>query len=140
VDSRQFNERLAKIARQTEDKRQSEVLDSLKKKRGRVGMPGAQGTEAGSDYASYVQSRFKDAFIKEVATSQVKSPMVVATITIGPDGRITEYRVESGSGDPLFDDAVARAVTIAGSSLHPPPGGGQFRRKFRFRPEGVGVR
>jgi colicin import membrane protein len=138
-DTRQFDERLAKLARQNEDKRQAEVLDKLRKK-GRTGMPGAAGTEAGVDYASYLQSRLKDAFSREAVTSQVSSPMVIATITVGPDGRIADYHVENRSGDPLFDDAVARAVTIAGNSLRPPPGGGQFKRRFRFRPEGVGVR
>lgn len=134
ADSRQFNERLAKLARQTEDKRQSDVLESLKKKRGRVGMPGAQGTEAGSDYSSYLDSRLKDAFRREVTESTVKSPLVTATITIGPDGQILDYHVEKGSGDPLFDDAAARAVTVAGRSLKPPPGRKQFRKMLHFRP------
>jgi colicin import membrane protein len=140
-DERQFSERMAKLARQqAEDKRQSDVLDRLRKKSGvKPGMPGATGTQAGSDYAAYVQSRLKDAFIREVTASPVKSPMVIATITIERDGRI-DYRVEKNSGDPLFDDAVARAVTVAGQSLKPPPGGVQFRQRFRFRPEGVGVR
>jgi len=138
-DGRQFSERMAKLERLAEEKRQAEVLNRLKGKGDRVGMPGAQGTEAGSDYSSYLQSRLKDAF-SEVMASQTKSPQVIATITVGPDGRISEYRVEKHSGDPLFDDAVARAVAIAGRSLKPPPGGGRFKRVFRFRPEGVGVR
>jgi colicin import membrane protein len=140
-EAREFSERMAKLERLAEEKRQSEVLDRLRNqaKGGRVGMPGAKGTEAGSDYSSYLQSRLKDAF-REVMTSQTKSPQVIATITVGTDGRIAEYHVEKNSGDPLFDDAVARAVTLAGASLKPPPGGKQFKRIFRFKPEGVGVR
>lgn len=138
-EGREFSERMAKLERLAEERRQAEVLERLKGKGGRVGMPGAQGVEAGSDYSSYLQSRLKDAF-SQVMVSQTKSPQVVASVTVGPDGRITEYRVEKPSGDPLFDDAVARAVAIAGRSLKPPPGGGQFKRVFRFRPEGVGVR
>lgn len=140
-ESREFDERMAKLERQAEEKQLAGALERLKNRGsgGRVGMPGAKGTEAGSDYASYVQSRLKDAF-REVMAAQSKSPQVIATITIGPDGRIAEYRVEKASGDPIFDDAVARAVTLAGRSLKPPPGGGQFKRVFRFRPEGVGVR
>lgn len=131
-----FNERMAKLERQAEDRRQAEVLERLRKKGTQTGMPGAKGTEAGSDYSSYVQSRLKDA-LREVMVSQTKSPQVIATITIAPDGHISDYRVEKGSGDPLFDDAVQRAVTLAGKSLTPPPGGAQFKRVFRFRPEGV---
>ena len=138
-DGREFSERMARLERLAEERRQGEVLERLKNKGGRVGMPGANGTEAGSDYSSYLQSRLKDAF-SQVVASQTKSPQVIASITVGPDGRIAEYRVEKNSGDPLFDDAVARAVTIAGRSLQPPPGGAQFKRVFRFRPEGVGVR
>jgi len=139
AEARAFNERLAKLERLAEDKRQAEVLERLRKKGKRTGMPGAKGSEAGSDYPSYLQSRLKDA-LKEVMVSQTKSPQVIATITVAPDGRISEFRVDKGSGDPLFDDAVHRAVTLAGKSLVPPPGGSQFKRMFRFRPEGVGIR
>lgn len=131
-DEREFSDRMAKLERQAGEKRQADVLARLRNT-GRVGMPGATGTEAGSDYSSYVQSRLKDAF-SQVMASQTTSPQVIAAISIGPDGRI-DYQVEKQSGDPLFDDAVARAVTLAGRSLKPPPGGGKFRRVFRFKPE-----
>jgi colicin import membrane protein len=139
-EAKAFNERMAKIERQAEEKRQADVMERLrnKGKGGRTGMPGAKGTEAGSDYRSYLTSRLKDA-LKETMAYQSKSPVVIATLTIGSDGQIA-YHVEKNAGDPVFDDAVARAVTIAGRSLKPPPGGGQFKGLFRFRPEGVNVR
>uniref|UniRef100_C6E650 TonB family protein n=1 Tax=Geobacter sp. (strain M21) TaxID=443144 RepID=C6E650_GEOSM len=140
AQAREFNERLAKLERVAQEKRQAEVMERLRKKGSQqTGMPGARGTEAGSDYPSYLQSRLKDA-LKEVMVSQTKSPQVIATITVSGDGRIAQYHVEKGSGDPLFDDAVHRAVTLAGKSLVPPPGGAPFKRMFRFRPEGVGIR
>lgn len=140
AQAQEFNERLAKLERVAQEKRQAEVMERLRKKGSQqTGMPGAKGTEAGSDYPSYLQSRLKDA-LKEVMVSQTKSPQVIATITVSGDGRIAEYHVEKGSGDPLFDDAVHRAVTLAGKSLVPPPGGAPFKRMFRFRPEGVGIR
>lgn len=138
-ETRAFSERLAKIERLAEERRQAAVLDRLRNKGGRTGMPGAKGTEAGSDYSSYLQSRLQDA-LRQVIASQTRSPQVIATITVGPQGLITEYQVEKHSGDPLFDEAVARAVTLAGRSLQAPPGGTQFKGKFRFRPEEVGVR
>lgn len=140
AQAQEFNERLAKLERVAQEKRQAEVMERLRKKGSQqTGMPGAKGTEAGSDYPSYLQSRLKDA-LKEVMVSQTKSPQVIATITVSGDGRIAEYHVEKGSGDPLFDDAVHRAVTLAGKALVPPPGGAPFKRMFRFRPEGVGIR
>jgi colicin import membrane protein len=103
-----------------------------------VGMPGAKGTQAGSDYSAYIQSRLKDAF-RDVIASQTGAPQTLVRITIGTDGRITGYRVEKKSGDPVFDDAVSRAVTLAGRYFKPPPGGVPFERVFRFKPEGVGL-
>lgn len=139
AEARAFEERMARIEQQAQDKRQADVLDRLRKRGRQTGMPTAKGSEAGSDYPSYLQSRLKDA-LREVMVSQTKAPQVIATITVSPDGRISDYHVEKGSGDPLFDDAVHRAVTLAGKSLVPPPGGAQFRRIFRFRPEGVGIK
>jgi colicin import membrane protein len=137
-DAQEFNERLAKLERQAEDKQLSNALARLKAKRGRTGMPGASGTQAGSDYASYVKSRLRDA-LRERMNLQSKSPVVIATITIGSDGRI-DYRPQKSSGDPLFDEAVAQAVTLAGKSIKPPPGGGQFKSTVTFKPDSVGVR
>ena len=137
-DGREFNERLEKIERMAEDKRQAEVLARLKKGGGKVGMPGAKGTQAGSDYSAYIQSRLKDAF-RDVIASQSSAPQTLVRITIGADGRISNYRVERKSGDPVFDDAVSRAVTLAGRYFKPPPGGVPFERVYRFKPEGVGL-
>ena len=143
AEAHAFNERMAKLEQAAQERRQAEVLERLRKKGKQTGkqtgMPGGKGNEAGSDYPSYLQSRLKDA-LSEVMVSQTKAPQVIATITVAPNGRIAEYHVEKGSGDPLFDDAVHRAVTLAGKSLVPPPGGAQFKRMFRFRPEGVGIR
>jgi colicin import membrane protein len=135
-DARQFEQRLAKIERMADDKRQSEVLAQLRKGGSKTGMPGATGNEAGSDYSAYLQSRLRDAFSRELVASEMRSQMVLATITVGPEGRIT-FQMEKSSGDPLFDDTVVRAVTLAGRTLRPPPGGAQFKHKFRFRPDGV---
>jgi colicin import membrane protein len=139
-DGREFEERMAKIERQAEDKRLADVMAHLKKGGGSkaVGMPGAKGTQAGSDYSAYIQSRLKDAF-RDVIASQTGAPQTLVRITIGTDGRITGYRVEKKSGDPVFDDAVSRAVTLAGRYFKPPPGGVPFERVFRFKPEGVGL-
>ena len=139
AEAEAFSKRMAKLQQQAEDKRQAEVMAALKQKgSARTGMPGGKGTQAGSDYSSYLQSRLKDA-LKETMAMQGKAPQVMATITVSPDGRI-DYHVEKPSGDPLFDDSVQRAVTLAGRTLVPPPNGAYFKRVFRFRPEGVGIK
>ncbi|WP_224960001.1 cell envelope integrity protein TolA [Geomonas subterranea] len=136
AEDKAFNERMAKLQQKAEDRRQAAALDALKKKGStRTGMPGATGTQAGSDYSSYLQSRLRDA-LKQVIATQTRAPQVIATITVYPDGRI-ECRVEKGSGDPFFDDAVQRAVVLAGKTLEPPPNHSQYKRVFRFMPEGV---
>ena len=138
-DGREFDERLARIQQLSEDRRQAEVLDRLRKGgRKIVGMQGGKGSQAGSEYASYVQSRLKDAF-REMIASQTRAPQVLVRISIGMDGRIVNFRLEKTSGDTVFDQAVSRAVTFAGRSFKPPPNGMPFERVFRFKPEGVGV-
>jgi len=138
-DGREFDERLARLQQQSEDKRQTEVLDRLRKGTKKiVGMPSENGNQAGSDYSSYIQSRLKDAF-REMIASQTRAPQVLVRISIGTDGRIANFRLEKTSGDSVFDQAVSRGVTYAGRSFKPPPGGVPFERVFRFKPEGVGV-
>jgi len=93
-DGREFNERLARIQQQSEDKRQAEVLDRLRKGTKKiVGMPSGRGIQVGSDYSSYIQSRLKDAF-REMIASQTNAPQVLVRIAIGPDGRITKYHIK----------------------------------------------
>ncbi|QWV96863.1 TonB C-terminal domain-containing protein [Geomonas nitrogeniifigens] len=136
AEDRAFNERMAKLQQKAEERRQAAAIDALRKKgSARTGMPGATGNQAGSDYSSYLQSRLRDA-LKQVIATQTKAPQVIATITVAPDGSI-DYRVEKGSGDPFFDEAVQRAVALAGKTLVPPPNRSQYKRVFRFMPEGV---
>jgi len=135
----EFSKRLEKLKNQAEERRQADVIARLKTGGAKtVGMPGAKGNQAGSDYGAYLQSRLKDAF-KEVIAFQSGTPQALVRIKVGPDGHITDYRVEKRSGDPVFDDAVSRAVTLAGRSFRPPPNGQPFERVFRFKPEGVGL-
>lgn len=139
-ESREIDDRMAKLERQVEDRRLSETLDRLKKRgNGRQGSPGGKGSQAGSDYSAYIYARIKDAF-DETFAAQTRAPQVKVRITIGTDGRMTQYRVEQYSGDKMFDDAVDRAVHIAERSFRKPPSGVPFEQGFVFRPQGVGVR
>lgn len=139
--NQEFQERLSRLEQEVESRHKAAALDALRKKasgsnKGPVGMPGGKGTEAGSSYASYIQSRLIDAF-KSTIAYQSKNPSVQIRLTIDRAGRITGYRIERSSGDKLFEDAVSLAVNKAGKNFPPPPGGGDFEQGFIFRPQGV---
>ncbi len=137
-----FNKRLAHLQQKAESKHESAALDAIRKRLstgGRAGMPGARGNQAGSDYASYIQSRLKDAFQETIAFHS-RNPRVEIKLRISRFGKVIGYRMEYSTGDKLFEASVSRAISTAGENFPPPPGGTEFERGFTFRPEGVGKR
>lgn len=138
----QFEERMAKIGRDVDAKHVSAALDALQKKvaasgnGGQSGMPGAKGTEAGSDYASYIRSRLTDAF-RITISYQTKNPEVMVRLTIDRTGKVAGLHFERSTNDRIFEDAVRRTVLKAAQTFPPPPGGGKFEYSYRFAPEGV---
>ncbi|KAF0220813.1 MAG: colicin import membrane [Geobacteraceae bacterium] len=138
----EFEERIARLERETEAKHAAAALEALKKRTSgsgavQTGMPGGTGREAGSDYASYVQSRLRDAFKTTIAYAS-KAPEVVIRLSIDRNGHIIKSRIERSSGDTVFEDAVLKAVSKAEKTFTPPPGGGEFEQGFIFKPQGVG--
>jgi colicin import membrane protein len=136
----EFEERMAGLEKEVEARHAAAALEALSKRnvgKPPSGIPGGVGSEAGSDYAGYLQSRLKDAF-KNTIAYQSKNPEVVLRLTIDRYGRVVRFLMERSSGDKLFEDAVARAVGKAEKTFPPPPGGGAFDYGFVFRPEGVG--
>ncbi len=138
---RRFEERMAKIERDVAAKHESAAIEALRKRvagagRGQTGVPGGKGTEAGSDYASYIRSRLTDAFRTTIAF-QSKNPEVLVRLTIDRSGRVAALKVEKSSNDRIFEDSVMKAIAKAEQTFVPPPGGGRFEYKFRFAPEGV---
>jgi colicin import membrane protein len=139
-NAREFEERIARLERDAAARHEAAALDTLRKRvgsRGVSGMPGGTGNEAGSDYASYIQSRLRDAF-KSTIAFQSKTPEVVVRITISRGGRISRVRTERTTGDKVFEDAVSRAIAKAERNFPPPPQGEEFDLGFVFRPQGVG--
>lgn len=140
---REFRERLARLEKKVEGRQTDAAIEALRRKAaagmGRSGMPNGTGTEAGSDYGSYIQSRLKDAFALTIA-SRSRNPMVVARLTIDRGGRVIGFRLERSSGDKVFEDSVSRAVDRASTHFPPPPGGREFQQGFIFKPEGVGIK
>lgn len=133
---------LAKLQAAADARRQNDVLDRLRKKTsggGKVGMPGAKGTEAGSDYNSYIQSRLADALQATIAVDS-DTPLVILKISVGSDGHLAGYHLLQSSGDRVFEDAVDRAVKLAARSFRPPPNGKEYQNTFRFYPKSKGFR
>jgi colicin import membrane protein len=136
----QFAKTLAGIRNKADGKHLEKVLTAMKNsanKGGRAGMPDAKGIESGSDYASYIQSRLRDAFNNTIAYQSGKPEMVVR-LRINRFGKIIGYRVERSSRDKQFEASVTRAIDMAGENFPPPPGGQDFEHGYIFRPEGVG--
>ncbi len=135
-----FNKRLARLEQKAESRHETAALDAIRNRvstGGRAGMPGAKGKEAGSDYASYIQSRLSDAF-QNTISHQTSNPEVVIKLRISRYGKVIGYRVEHSSRDKLFEASVSQAISIAGENFPPPPGGTDFEQGFVFRRKGVG--
>jgi colicin import membrane protein len=135
-----FNKRLTRLEQKAESRHESAALEAIRNRisaGGRAGMPGAKGNESGSDYASYIQSRLRDAF-RETIAFQSRNPEVIIKLRISRFGKVIGYRTEQSSRDKLFEASVSRAISIAGEHIPPPPGGTDFEQGFVFRPQGVG--
>ncbi len=138
--SRQFEERLAKIEKEVGARHESAAIEALRRRvagrgqGGQTGIPGGKGTEAGSDYASYIRSRLTDAF-RTTISFQSKNPEVVVRLTIDRFGRVAGIKLERSTKDRIFEDAVRNAIAKAEQNFVPPPGGGKFEYSFRFYPE-----
>ena len=139
--SSEFSDRLAKLERKAESMQQEAAIERLRRNvnasgSGRSGMPGGTGTEAGSDYSSYIQSRLKDAF-RETISYTSKAPEVIIRLQIGSDGRIIRKKLERSSGDRAFELASLRAIDMASEKFPPPPSRKTFEGVFVFRPQGI---
>jgi colicin import membrane protein len=136
-----FAERMAKLENKAASQQEEATLEQLRKKlkatgSGRAGMPAGSGSETGSDYTAYVQSRLKDA-LNQTNDYDSNNPMVYVHLYIGTDGKVIRQKLEQSTGDKRFELAVQRAIDKAGDKLVPPPNHKVFEGRFRFRPKEV---
>ena len=136
-----FNERMAKLERNNEARREEDVLEKLRSKvkagaTTKTGMPGAGGAESGSRYADFIKSRLEDA-LKVTSYYTTNKPEVAVKLTIAADGRLVRMKVEHSSGDAAFELAVRRAIDLASEKFTPPPNHLVFENGFVFRPKGI---
>lgn len=138
-EAARLNERLNRLARDAEAKHEAAALEAIQRKvaaGGRAGMPAGSGTQAGSDYGSYIQSRLRDALTQTIAY-QSKRPEAAVRLVIDKNGKLVRSVMERSSRDTLFNDSVLRAIDKAKASFPPPPAGKQFEKLFVFNPEEV---
>jgi TonB family protein len=136
-----FADRMAKLERNSEARREEAVLEKLRGKvktggGSKVGMPGAGGSESGSRYADYIKSRLEDA-LKVTSSYTTKSPEVTVRLTIAVDGRLSRMKIERSSGDATFELAVRRAIDLASVKFTAPPNRSVFENGFVFKPKGI---
>jgi colicin import membrane protein len=136
-----FAERMAKLERSAEARREESVLDKLRTKvkaggNTKVGVPGAGGAEAGSRYADFIKSRLEDA-LKITSSYTTTKPEVTVRLTIGKDGRLLRMKIERSSGDATFELAVRRAIDLASEKFTAPPNSTVFENGFVFKPKGI---
>ncbi len=140
AESTALAEKMAKLQRKAETQQQEEALARLRSKvkpsNGRSGMPTAGGTEVGSDYTAYIQSRLKDAFRETISYSS-RNPEMVVRLFIDTNGKLSRKKTERSSGDGAFEIAVLRAIELASGKFTPPPDHKVFEGVFVFRPQGI---
>ena len=138
-EAAQLNERLKRLEHDAEAKHEAAALEALQRKLaggGRAGMPAGTGTQAGSDYGSYLQSRLRDALVQTISY-QSKRPEAAVRLFVDRNGKLVRTVMERSSRDPLFNDAVMRAIEKAKGSFPPPPNGKEFEKLFVFSPDEV---
>ncbi|NTV49827.1 MAG: cell envelope integrity protein TolA [Geobacteraceae bacterium] len=136
-----FAERMAKIERNSENRREEAVLEKLRSKvkaggSPKTGAPGADGTESGSRYGDFVKSRLEDA-LKVTSYSTTRNPEVAVRLTISGDGKLLRMKIERSSGDAAFELAVRRAIDLASDKFTAPPNHAVFENGFLFKPKGI---
>ncbi|TWJ19500.1 energy transducer TonB [Geobacter argillaceus] len=141
-EAARLDERMKQMEQRAEAKHEEAALEALQRKHaggGRAGMPAGTGTQAGSDYGSYLQSRLRDALAQTIAY-QSRRPETAVRLVVDRNGKLVRTVMERSSRDPLFNDAVMRAIEKAKASFPPPPNGKEFEKLFVFSPEEVSKR
>ena len=136
-----FAERMAKLERNSETRREEAVLEKLRSKvkaggSSKIGTPGAAGTEAGSRYGDFIKSRLEDA-LKVTSYKTTLNPEVAVRLTISADGKLLRMKVERSSGDAAFELAVRRAIDLASTTFTAPPNHAVFENGFLFKPKSI---
>jgi colicin import membrane protein len=138
-EAREFAERMNRLERTSEAKHQADALASLQKKASEKKVAGGSpspGSNKGSDYGAYIQSRLKDA-LEGTIVFRGQKPEAAVHLYIDKTGKLLRYVMIRPSSDKLFNDSVIRAIEKAKTTFPPVPSGAGFDKLYVFSPEEV---
>lgn len=138
-EAREFSERMSRIERSADARHESDALASLQKRvseRKAAGTSTASGTDKGSDYGAYIQSRLKDALSTTIVYRSQK-PEAAVQIYIDKTGKLIKYVMVRPSADKLFNNSVIRTIEKAKVEFPPVPSGRSFEKLYVFSPQEV---
>jgi colicin import membrane protein len=138
-DADDFDKRMSKLQNVAESRQQEDNIERMRRKFNheaseKTGASAGVGTQAGSDYLSYITSRLSDVFSEPPNTA--KQVFAEVKIRINAAGKLELMEITKSSGNPAFDNYAKRSVYEAEKDFPPPPKG-KFEFTFRFRPQGV---
>ena len=138
-EAAEFAQRMNRLERSTEVRHQAEALAALQRRVSNhkgAGGPTATGTNKGSDYGAYIQSRLKDALAANLVYRS-KAPETAVRLYIDKKGRLLRYVMERPSTDKLFNDSVIRTIEKAKAQFPPTPTAAGFEKLYVFSPQEV---
>lgn len=138
-EAREFAQRMNRLEYNAEARHQAEALAALQKrmagKKG-AGPPTATGSDKGSDYGAYIQSRLKDALAVNLVYRS-RAPEAAVHLYIDKKGKLVRYVMERPSADKLFNDSVIRTIEKAKANFPPTPTAVGFDKLYVFSPQEV---
>jgi len=139
ADADDFDKRMSKLQKVAESRQQEDNIERMRRKftydaSEKTGASAGVGTQAGSDYLSYITSRLSDVFSEPPNTA--KQVFAEVKIRINAAGKLELMELTKSSGNPAFDNYAKRSVYEAEKDFPPPPKG-KFEFTFRFRPQGI---
>jgi colicin import membrane protein len=130
-----------RVARRIESPSSSSGRDAVS------GIGGSRGTVSVSpemlEFFGRLESRVRESWIlSDVLARDTSGLIVEMRITIEKDGRVSDTRIEKGSGNIYFDESVKRAIQKASPLPIPPERlrGGENHYEVGFRFHGAGGR
>jgi colicin import membrane protein len=136
---REFTERMNRLERTSDERHQADALAALQKKAAEKKVAGGSslpGSNKGSDYGAYIQSRLKDS-LEGTIVFRGQKPEAAVHLYIDKTGKLIRFVMIRPSSDKLFNDSVIRAIEKAKAAFPPVPSGAGFDKLYVFSPEEV---
>jgi colicin import membrane protein len=137
-EAREFAQKMSRLEHNANGKHRDDAIAALQKKltEKKGGAAVGTGTDSGSDYGAYIQSRLKDA-LSATLVYRSKAPETAVHLYIDKTGKLLRYVMVRPSPDKLFNDSVTRAIEKAKANFPPTPAGAGFDKLFVFSPQEV---